>query len=292
VSADVRPYARVAGSLVADKDHQFTSVKAAERAWLAGMPNEARETPTRATEVHPPDLIEILPDRARRETLRGVAVVAGTGVFESPEQELDARIAPIGPRPSPDHGIAVVELVGPETDLSTIVGGNDARNGALLQSSHYDIRLWVKVRRTSVGGRPGRFKAIYRVFWDIPGLPRPTGWWSQSGTLPLSAPDRIDYTITPNAVGSDAVEFVLAAGPGVTWRKVLTIADGHGGRWDVVTQDQQTSDRNGLFLHQLADGTLAFSKAGFLGAMRHVTTLGDLDQLAPGTRVTFRWMAD
>jgi hypothetical protein len=104
-----------------------------------------------------------------------VALVAGTGVFESAEQELDARIAPLGSRPSRDHGIGVIELVGPETDLSTIVGGNAALNGALLQSSsYYDIRLWIKVRRTGIGGRPGRFKAVYRVFWDIPGLPRPT----------------------------------------------------------------------------------------------------------------------
>jgi hypothetical protein len=102
----------------------------------------------------------------------------------------------------------------------------------------------------------GKGKAIYRAFWDIPRLPRPTGWWSQSGTLSLNPPDRIDYTIAPNAVGSDAVEFVLEAGPGITWRKVLTIADGHGGSWDIVTQDQQTSDRNGLYLNQLPGGTL------------------------------------
>jgi hypothetical protein len=292
VGDNVRPYARVSGCLVADKEHGGGSLTAALRAWRAGMPNEAGEAPTRATEIHPPDLIQILPDHARSETLRGVAVVAGTGVFESAEQELDARIAPLGPRPSPNHGIGVIELVGPETDLSTIVGGNAALNGALLQSSYYDIRLWIKVQRTGIGGRPGRFKAVYRVFWDIPGLPRPTGWWSQSGTLPLSAPDRIDYTITPNAVGSDAVEFVLEAGPGITWRKVLTIDDGHGGSWDIITQDQQTSDRNGLYLYQLPDGTLAFWKLRPLGVMAHVTTLGDLDQLPPGTRVTFRWITD
>ena len=256
------------------------------------MPNEAGEAPTRATELHPPDYIEILPDHPRSETLRGVAVVAGTGAFESAEQELDARIAPPGPRPSPDHGVAVVELVGPETDMSSIVGGNAALNGALLQSSYYDIRLWVKVGRTAIGGRPGRFKAIYRVFWDIPGLPRPTGWWSQGGTLPLDPPDRIDYSITPSAVGPDAVEFVLEAGPGITWRKVLTIADGQGGSWDIVTQDQRTSDRNGLYPYQLTDGTLTLSKLRPLNVMAHVTTLGDLDQFAPGTRVTFRWITD
>jgi hypothetical protein len=124
---------------------------------------------------------------------------------------------------------------------------------------------------------------------------QPTGWWSQSGTLPLSPPDRptdrIDYTITPNAVGSDAVEFVLEAGPGITWRKVLTVADGHVGSWDVVTEGQRTTDRNGLYLHQLPDGTLAFWKRVFVGTHR-VTVLGDLDQFPPGTRVTFRWVAD
>jgi hypothetical protein len=293
VSDNSWPYARIVGSLIADKEHGGPGgVTVAERAWRAGMPNEAGEAPTRAVEIHPPDYIEILADQPRSETLRGVAVVAGTGAFESAEQELTARIAPPGPRPSPDHGITIIELVGPETDLSTIVGGNESLSGALLQSTYYDIRLWIKVRRTGIGGRPGRFKAIYRVFWDIPGLPRPTGWWSRSGTLSLSPPDRIDYTITPNAVGSDAVEFVLEAGPGITWRKVLTIADGLGGSWDIVTQDLQISDRNGLYLYQLPAGTLAFWKLRPLNIMAHVTTLGDLDQLAPGTRVTFRWITD
>jgi hypothetical protein len=292
LEGDTPRYARVAGSLVADKEHGGGGLTAGLRAWRAGMPNEAGEAPTRATEVHPPDLIEVLPDPGRSETLRGVAVVAGTGAFESAEQELDARISPSGPRPSPQHGISVVEMVGPETDLSTVVGGNASLDGAFLQSSSYDIRLWVKVRRTGVGGRPGKFKAIYRVFWDIPGLPRPQGWWSGSGTLPLSAPDRMEYTIAPNAVGADAVEFVLEAGPGITWRKVLNLKDGRGGSWDIVTQDQQTSDRNGLYVDQLPDGTLELWKARAFNVMTHVATLGDLDQLPPGTRVTFRWMAD
>jgi len=151
----------------------------------AGMAR--RDAPRGGRNAHPRDRdpptrsVEILPDRARNETLRGVAVVAGTGVFESAEQELDARIAPTGPRPSPEHGIAVVELVGPETDLSTIVGGNETLTGAFLQAS------------------------------------------SRSPPAPVAA---------------DAVEFVLEAGPGITWRKVLSIADGRGGMWDVVTQDQ------------------------------------------------------
>ena len=161
-----------------------------------------------------------------------------------------------------------------------------------MQSSSYDIRLWVRVRRTAVGGRPGCFKAIYRVFWSIPGLPRPSGWWSQSGDLPLNSPDRIACVIDSDAVSQDAVEFVLAAGNGITWRRVITMSDRHGGTWDIVTQDQQTSDRNGLYTYQLADGFLSFYKAGFLGVMTHVTTLGDLDQLAPGTRVTFTWLED
>jgi hypothetical protein len=287
ISDDQPPYVRVSGSLITDKDHGGAAI----RAWLAGAPNESGDAVSRRTEIHPPDLIEILPYRDRAESLRGVAVVAGTGLFEGAETELDTRIVPQGQRPSAAHGIKVIELIGPETDLSTLVEGNDSRTGAFLQASPYDVRLAVKVRRTGVGGRPGRFKAIYRVFWALDGLKPPQGWWSQSGTLPLDPPDRINYTITPGAVSSDAVEFVLTAGPGITWRKVLTIADGRGGSWDVVTQDTVTTDRNGLYLDQLRDGTLTFWKAVFVGTHR-VTTLGDLDQLLPGTRVTFVWVTD
>lgn len=131
--------------------------------------------------IHPPDYIEILPDHPRSETLRGSLSSLGPAPLNLAEQELDARMAPLGPRPSRDHGITVIELVGPETDPSTIVGGNESLSGALLQSSYYDIRLWVKVRRTGIGGRPGRFRQHKvrdprRRADDLPGGSASPGW--------------------------------------------------------------------------------------------------------------------
>jgi hypothetical protein len=93
------------------------------------MPNKGgRGANTRDRDPSPRSHPDSARPPARRDTA-GVALVAGTGVFESAEQELDARIAPLGSRPSRDHGIGVIELVGPETDLSTIVGGNGPSTG-------------------------------------------------------------------------------------------------------------------------------------------------------------------
>jgi hypothetical protein len=181
VGDDARPYARVSGSLVADKDHQMSWVKAAERAWLAGMPHEEGGTPTRATAIHPPDLSRSCPTAPATRRCAAWRSSPGRGCSSPPSRSWTRGSPRPAPRPSPEHGIAVVELVGPETDLSTIVGGNETLTGAFLQAS------------------------------------------SRSPPAPVAA---------------DAVEFVLEAGPGITWRKVLSIADGRGGMWDVVTQDQ------------------------------------------------------
>jgi len=120
-----------------------------------------------------------LPNQPRREALRGIALVAGTGLHDWAEQEIDVTIAPPGNRPPPhpergDYKVGVIEMVGPETDFRTIVSGNAQRDGARITIGATDARVFVRVARTALWGAAGKFKAIYRVLWAPRGL-RPPG---------------------------------------------------------------------------------------------------------------------
>ncbi len=87
------PYVRIAGSLVADHPHDkeaqllgflshYFGLQGAdaERAewvgsvsdWMPGVSSDSPDHYARWTEIHPPDLIEILPAQARWVTVRGV----------------------------------------------------------------------------------------------------------------------------------------------------------------------------------------------------------------------------
>lgn len=100
---ELATYVRVSGSLVADIAH----VGGPSAAWQGGSAAQAEENPARHSEVHPPDHIEVLLNPGRRETLRGIAVVAANGPLDAAEQELNARIAPTGNRPSPSHRVGL-----------------------------------------------------------------------------------------------------------------------------------------------------------------------------------------
>ena len=120
--------------------------------------------------------------------------------------------------------------------------------------------------------------------------------WSETDTGTLhtaDAPDRIEHTIAHGAVAADTVEFRLALGPNVGWKKVLNMPDGEGNSWDIVAEGTNAEASNGLWASQIKNGQfLTFSKAKFLGAMAPVLRLGDLQHLRGGDRVTFRWVRD
>ncbi|MEV4864585.1 hypothetical protein [Streptomyces ossamyceticus] len=118
--------------------------------------------------------------------------------------------------------------------------------------------------------------------------------WAErrSGTILTSDGDRIHYTVVPGQPGDGAVEFVLELGAALTWRKELVLRDGAGASWTIGVQDAQRSDRNGLYRDQLPGGSLLFRKMKGLGVMWDVHSLGSLDQLPDGARVTFHWHND
>jgi hypothetical protein len=185
-------YVRMVGSLITDDPHWgcdfpgcwcdgpfwcATDFVNAARMWGKGFAADDPRNPARWTEMHPPDTIQVLPPKQRVETLRAVALGVDDGFFTNTEA-VDFFIYPPSSRPSaPNWTLACRESVGPETDLSTLSVGNPARTGALIErvdavvdryghtigGAACHIRAAVTSRSFFRG--PGRFKAIYRVFW-------------------------------------------------------------------------------------------------------------------------------
>jgi Protein of unknown function (DUF3892) len=174
-------YVRVYGSLVTDKRHSNdknfpATVNNAIELWKAGLGNNENDD-ARWTEVHPPDLIEVIPSPAP-QVLRGVVVAApGTYPWRAQiESTLDVDI-PAPPKPASGSVLHFREIVGPETDIGTIIEGDATLTGAAItQTTNPDgIHVHVKVggRRSAIGGTPGKFRALYWLSWDEPAPPPP-----------------------------------------------------------------------------------------------------------------------
>ncbi len=103
--------------------------------------------------------------------------------------------------------------------------------------------------------------------------------------------DKIRFTIEPNAVDANEVEFVLKLGSGITWRKEL-ILTADDGQWTLFVENARMQDSNRLYRVQLPNGRLRFRKMVLGGGMWDVHTLRNLDQLPAGARVTFEWEKD
>src|SRR4051794_4546515 len=150
----VGDYVRIVGSLITDAPH-------------GGDPFDdftlGESNPARWTEIHPPDIIERLPDKQRNETLQAVRVWA------KPRQAsvLDVDL-PAPPRPPWAESLHVTEVVLPGTRQESIVKGNATKTGAALTVLGDRVHVHVMVSGTLAGAAvpaPGRFAAVYRVFW-------------------------------------------------------------------------------------------------------------------------------
>lgn len=171
-------YVRVFGSIVTDKAHppdpdKDPAMGDAVLQWRTGSGNN-EDDQARWTEVHPPDWIEILrPREPATQTLRGVTVIApGTYPWRTPiESFLDTDIiAP--PKPRSDAILRYREIVGPETVDGTIIEGNPGNTGALITplttADGIHVRVKVAGARSFTGGSPGKFRALYWLYWDVP----------------------------------------------------------------------------------------------------------------------------
>ncbi len=313
---DIRgPYVRIAGSLVTDSPHEVLhrpgTILSRYLAWTSDTefewegavpdwePGVATDTPdhyARWTEIHPPDLIEVIDPADPRfkdhtVTTRAVALAARVAATPGPIipscEEVEFDIFPEAPRP-PNSQIAYEELRGPETYFPW---GENNDNGSWITLFDDHIRVKAKVCGGALGGSPGRFKAIYRVWWKV----MPPGEIRRTGSFVTPDKDDIHYVIEPHAVASDIVEFQLCLGPGLTWEKKLNLPDGIGNSWDLIVRDNKRCDTNSLWAGQVLNGQkLTFSKAKEFGRVRaiHTLALSDLGTLPGGTRVTFTWMKD
>jgi len=180
-----RPYVRVAGSLITDSPHDvqhrpnvifsrwFAITESYTAEWEGSVPDwhpgTASDSPdhyARWTEIHPPDLIQVLSPKEPRVTVRAVALAARVGwlpfgLSNSCEQ-VDFDIFPEASRP-PSSRIKYEELPGPEIYWPW---GKDDNNGSWVTSFDDHVHVKARVCGGSLGGSPGRFKAIYRVWWE------------------------------------------------------------------------------------------------------------------------------
>lgn len=181
-------YVRVFGGLVTDGPHSGTGVFPTEvfrltgialtaqgefngtmKRWAGGRPDDAPDNASRYTEMHPPDIIAVLPDKAPEETFRAVAVSAENCLaLCGGGESLTADISPPGPKPSASATVGFTEIVLAGTNLRTITHGNNGSSGntaAEVVVGADKITVKVTVRGQEAYGVHGRFAAIYRVFW-------------------------------------------------------------------------------------------------------------------------------
>lgn len=161
-------YVKIIGSLLSDEPHSNENDERddAKEAWAGGRSHWDADNPARWTEIHPPDTIRVLEDRKPTETLKAVAVIAKNGFFSGEERFISADILAPPARPSTPHRLAYRELVGPETILESIDEGNANKDGARIDVFDDRIRIYVRVKGKSRLREPGKFKALYRVWWE------------------------------------------------------------------------------------------------------------------------------
>lgn len=304
------PYVRIVGSIVTDSPHDvqhrpnvffsrhfaITTDDIAE--WQGAVPdwhpgvatNDPRHY-ARWTEIHPPDLIEVLDWKVPLITTRSVALAARVGVlpfgWSNSCEAVEFDIFPEASRPASSQ-IAFQELRGPETYFPW---GENQDNGSWITAFDDHVRVKARVCGGAIGGSPGRFKAIYRVWWEQ----KPADELRRSGSFLTSDNDEIRYEVTPGSVGPEIVEFQLCLNQGLTWEKKMNMPDGEGSSWDLMVKDQRRCDTNGLWAHQVRGQVFTFSKyKGIFGGMRHVHSfpISGLGTITPGSRVTFTWMRD
>lgn len=170
-------YVRMAGAMVTDFPHGIV-YDPGYRNWFDTPDNAARWT-----EMHPPDYIErVLPQRAPLETVRCVAIFAASGLARGESNEIEFEVRAPSPRPSPRARLGWREIVdSTNTVTQRIKVGNNGTNfhntGAKVSVFSDRIHVRVGVQGDRDFQPPGKFKAIYRVFWitpPAPPTPRPT----------------------------------------------------------------------------------------------------------------------
>jgi hypothetical protein len=228
------PYVRMTGSLVTDSPHDVEQRagtwfcrnlaictnddfvwEGSVLDWAPGMSPDDPNHPARWTEMHPLDLIE-LDDKDPRVTVRGLALAARAaalpGIIPSCEsQEFD--VYPETPRP-PNSVVGYEELRGSFPEVY-FPWGESQDNGSWVTNLGDHIHVKAKVCGGAFGS-PGRFKALYRVWWT------PT---QQLTPLPLAyyrvrtfAGKALDVAANSCADGAHVIQYTWNGGDNQRWR--------------------------------------------------------------------------
>jgi hypothetical protein len=213
-------YVRVYGSVIADIPHAHGQGKAvsdwfqqafgigtssadygqAALAWIGSGTEQDETAPARWTEIHPPDLIEILPDQPRTEAVYGITVIARSATLSpvAAVKDLTVDLRPPGTRPAHTK-CAVREFVGPETRFGSIIEGNANHSGAAITLFQDRATIHVKVQGDAFQGSSGRFKAVYRLSW----VPDPNSYRLAVTVTPRSILAGTPTAVTFNCVDAD-----------------------------------------------------------------------------------------
>lgn len=158
-------YVSVLGSLVTDDPHCGNDAwgKACDR-WAPRFlyPAQGEDHYGRYTEIHPPDLIQVIDERPQTETTYGLVMYADVGQSNS----ISIDLSPKAPRPT-TRGlwkVAYEEIWGPES-FNANPSGNCHNTSINAFADH------IQVRAITCGGTPpfgaaGRIRALYRLWWE------------------------------------------------------------------------------------------------------------------------------
>lgn len=191
-------YVKMSGSLVVDSAHaQYgifdkpgaflcrnlaleVSCKDWDLQWQGSVPDwapnpESPDHPARWTEIHPPDSIIVLdkPEEQPKRivTVRGLALIARAGIDSCEGQEFD--IYPEAPRPT--NGVVKYEELRSSYPEVHFPQGENQDNGSWIgvATDHIHVRAHVCGGFPPFIGSAGRFKALYRVWWEVGPPPQP-----------------------------------------------------------------------------------------------------------------------
>jgi hypothetical protein len=138
--------------------------------WAGNRPDNDPTNSARWTELHPPDIIAVLPAKPHTTAFRSVAVSAENCLIGPCETTtLDVDIAPPQPKPATATGVAFREEVVGSTNYRTITDGHPSGaggfDGATVTVNQTGIHVHVAVQGQAGYGAHGRFAAFYRVKW-------------------------------------------------------------------------------------------------------------------------------
>jgi hypothetical protein len=120
------------------------------------------------------------------------------------------------------------------------------------------------------------------------------GAWSEAVDAEITTWDRdiIKTHLDHGAVGTDNVEFVMRNHSSSGWPKGFILRDGEGSEWTEIATPGKDAG-NGLWAQQVRNGqVLTLIKAKTWGWMTPIISLGDMEKLQSGDRVTFTWTQD